>query len=169
MTDRARTGQDSCLQQVLAEHGPALWRLAGTFEFDRARREDLFQETLVAIWRALPRLENPAGLKAYVFRIARNRAMSHIAAEIKAGPTRAPDEQQPAVTNCPYTDAEQHERHRRLRQAVNGLPLGQREAVTLFLEGFSHAEIAEVLDISENNVAVRINRARTQLASRLSS
>jgi RNA polymerase sigma-70 factor (ECF subfamily) len=37
--------------------------------------------------------------------------------------------------------------------------------VTLALEGFSHAEIAQALGISEGNVAVRLNRARSALSA----
>ena len=44
------------------------------------------------------------------------------------------------------------------------LPLTQRQAVTLCLEGLLHNEIAQVLGISENNVAVRLTRARAELA-----
>lgn len=51
----------------------------------------------------------------------------------------------------------------RLLEAVRRLPIGLRQAVTLRLEGMSHAEIAAVLGITENNVAVRLNRARDRL------
>ena len=48
------------------------------------------------------------------------------------------------------------------------LPLGQRQLVTLALEGLSYAEMAEVLDISSNLVGVRLNRARKALTDKLS-
>jgi len=41
------------------------------------------------------------------------------------------------------------------------------QPVMLNLEGLSHAEIAEVLGITENNVGVRMNRARAALAREL--
>ncbi len=149
--------------------GPALWRLAGSFEFDAGLREDLLQVMLAAIWQALPRLDDQRRLKAYVFRIARNRALSHVAR--RAGlPKSTPLAAETADPKpCPYSHAEQGERQRRLVAAVQSLPLGQREAITLFLEGFSHVEIAEILQTSENNVAVRINRARARLTENLSS
>ena len=157
------------MEEIVEQFGPALWRLAGSFEFDSALREDLVQDMLVAVWQALPRLNDRSSLKAYVFRIARNRAISHVARQ--AGRPKAAEwndslEVDPA---CPYQQAEAGERQRRLFAAVRSLPLNQREAVSLFLEGLSHAEIAEVLEISENNAAVRINRARARLTERLSS
>lgn len=157
------------MEVVIDRYGPALWRLAGSFEFDHSRREDLLQDMMVAIWRALPGLKDSSRLKAYVFRIARNRAVSHVARQVRHPRSEPLTDEVPGAQSSPYGEAEQSERQRRLRQVVNALPLGQREAITLFLEGFSHAEIAEVLGISENNAAVRINRARASLTERLSS
>jgi RNA polymerase sigma factor (sigma-70 family) len=157
------------MDTIVEQFGPALWRLAGSFEFDTALREDLVQDMLVAIWQALPRLDNPASIKAYVFRIARNRAISHVAREAARPRSDVLKEEHQGDLACPNQQAEINERQRRLLEAVRSLPLNQREAVSLFLEGLSHAEIAEILEISENNAAVRINRARTRLSERLSA
>ena len=46
------------------------------------------------------------------------------------------------------------------------LPLGSRQVLTLALEGLSHAEIGEVLGLSDNAVAVRLHRARAHLKAR---
>ena len=42
-----------------------------------------------------------------------------------------------------------------------------RQVLVLSLEGLSHREIADVVGITENNVAVRLNRARTAVRERL--
>jgi RNA polymerase sigma-70 factor (ECF subfamily) len=51
----------------------------------------------------------------------------------------------------------------RLMQAVQRLPLIQRQVIVLALEDMDYQEIASVLGISETNVGVRLNRARTSL------
>lgn len=51
----------------------------------------------------------------------------------------------------------------RLKSAIQRLPLAYRQMIALMLEDLSHAEIAEVLGITENNVAVRLNRARKEV------
>jgi RNA polymerase sigma-70 factor (ECF subfamily) len=51
----------------------------------------------------------------------------------------------------------------RLLTVIQSLPVTHRQLIVLMLEGLSHAQIAEVLGISENNVAVRLNRARKML------
>ena len=57
------------------------------------------------------------------------------------------------------------QQHERLADAVRRLPLGQRQAVVLYLEDFSQAEIAATLGITEGAVAVRLTRARDALAA----
>jgi RNA polymerase sigma-70 factor (ECF subfamily) len=46
---------------------------------------------------------------------------------------------------------------------VHGLPIIYRQVIVLALEGLEYTEIAEVLGVSDNNVAVRANRARQLL------
>ncbi|SDT66396.1 sigma-70 family RNA polymerase sigma factor [Actinoplanes derwentensis] len=65
---------DAWLRSVQAEHGPAVYRyLSGLTLGDRAAAEDLLQETLLRAWRHHPMLSrDPAGVRAWLFRVARN-------------------------------------------------------------------------------------------------
>jgi RNA polymerase sigma-70 factor (ECF subfamily) len=54
-----------------------------------------------------------------------------------------------------------------LLQATRQLPLPQREVIILVLEGFSYAEIAEMLDIAPNALALRLSRAKAALKKML--
>lgn len=56
-----------------------------------------------------------------------------------------------------------------LLQNIRGLPLPLRQVITLALEDMPNGEIAAVLGISENNVAVRLSRARATLRERMES
>jgi RNA polymerase sigma factor (sigma-70 family) len=71
----------------------------------------------------------------------------------------------------PAPTAEQHVEaageRARLAAALRRLSPVQREVVLLTLEGLPQREIAEVLGISEPNVAVRLSRARAELTRRL--
>jgi RNA polymerase sigma-70 factor (ECF subfamily) len=51
--------------------------------------------------------------------------------------------------------------------AIQSLPVTHRQMIVLALEGLSHAEIAEVMGITENNVAVRMTRIRKALKDAL--
>jgi RNA polymerase sigma-70 factor (ECF subfamily) len=153
---------------MLQEHDRSLRRLAASYERDQARQEDLVQDIWFAVWRALPRFRDECSERTFIFRIAHNRAVSHID-HWRRRRTDLLDAD--AAIEAPEPDPEhslsQQERHERLRDAVQSLPLSMRQVVVLTLEGLSHAEVAEVLGITGNNVAVRLSRARAELARRL--
>jgi RNA polymerase sigma factor (sigma-70 family) len=65
----------------------------------------------------------------------------------------------------PHPDEQlaQTNQRERLGSAVQSLPVAHKQMIVLMLEGLSHAEIGAVLGITENNVAVRLTRARKAL------
>lgn len=150
--------------RMLGEHGPALRRVAAIYEIDPARREDLFQDVCLALWQALPRFRGDCSERTFVFRIAHNRGLTHgwrargsSAAALEDAEEIADHRRDPESELC------ERDRRERLREAVRRLPPVAREVVALSLEGLSHREIGEVLGLTENNVAVRLTRARKLL------
>jgi len=164
---RAESRDVRCVR-LLQEHDRALRRLAAGYEHDLAKQQDLVQDVWLAVWQALPRFRGECSERTFVFRIAHNRAVSHIDYTQRR---RAEPLEDDAPIAAPGPDPEhslsQQQRHERLRAAVQDLPLGLRQVVVLTLEGLSNAEVAEVIGITENNVAVRLTRARAALARAL--
>ena len=138
-------------------HGNALVRLAWGYTNNAADHDDLLQDILVAIWRALPRFRGESSERTFVFRVAHNRGITfasrrrvHDSLDQHAGiadPRPGPDEQVARATE-----------HARLIAAVRTLPQTLRDTVMLRLEDCSISEIAAVLNVTENNVSVRLNR-----------
>ena len=163
--------------RLLRSHGRALERVAGTFEADPSKRDDLFQEICLAVWRALPRFRGESSERTFVFRIAHNRGLSHASRQLRRGRLEGDslDELLPSGRGTaladprhdPEASALARDRRRILAAAIRALPLAARQVLTLDLEGLPHREIAEVLGISEGNVAVRLHRARHALRERL--
>jgi len=155
---------DARFDRLLRDHEAVVRRLAHSYERDPARRQDLVQEIWLAVWQALPRFRGEASERTFVFRIAHNRAVTHIE-HWQRRRTEVLDEDAPwaDVGPDPEYALSQRERQERLRAAVQALPLNLRQVVVLTLEGLSHAEVADIVGISENNVAVRMTRARAEL------
>lgn len=160
--------RDALFDELLRSHGPALRRVAAAYEADPARREDLFQDVCLALWRALPAFRGDASARTYLFRIAHNRGLTHRARRRNA-PTAELEEAEAVADPAPGPEAGLHsdQRRERLRRAILALPLPQRQVMTLALEGLPHREIGEVLGVTENHVAVRLTRARAALRRRL--
>ena len=152
---------------LMTAEGAALARLAATYAGDRGDREDLFQDIAVAIWQALPRFRGECSERTFVFRIAHNRGIAHIARRrlpiIDSG--EAPDP--PDARPDPEQSLSAEQQNRRLLDAILSLPVGHRQVVTLALEGMSYSEIGQVLGIAESNVGARLTRARQALRTRL--
>lgn len=160
-------GRDADFDALIAEHGPMLRRIASTYEADQEVRRELVQDILLAVWRALPRWRGEAPLKAFVARVAHNRAVTHVAREASAPRRTTLDESLPADGDDPHAALEQDDLRLRLEAAVRALPLSLRQPASLTLEGFGPAEIAALLGLSANVVSIRLTRARAELRARL--
>lgn len=159
----ADTESERRFNVLLDVHGPSLMRLASSYVRNRGEREDLFQEIVIAVWRALPGFRGECSERTFLFRIAHNRCLTHVA---RRRPTAPLDEHDADARDPqPTIEAQLAERQERERllNAVRGLPLAYRQVVTLTLEGLPYREIAQVLGIGESNVGVRLNRARQLL------
>lgn len=161
MSDR---DADGAFQRVFEEHAPAISRMVWGYVDNAADHDDLFQEILLAIWRALPGFRGESSVWTFVFRVARNRALSFVG-------KRHPEDPLPhdATDPRPGPDAEYEAlaTRERLCTAIRRLPEPQRLAVLLHFEGASAREIAVVQGTTENNVAVRLTRARQALRALL--
>lgn len=160
-------GRDQSFEALLDEHGAMLRRIASAYEAGRERRHELEQDILLAVWRALPRYRGEAPLRAFIARVAHNRAVTHVAREA-AEPRRQPlDEETPSATPTPHDALEALDLRDRLATAVRALPLSLRQPALLTLEGFTPAEIAPMLGLNANTVSIRLTRARTALREAL--
>ena len=160
---------DDRFQRLLREYGAAIERMASAYEAEPNERQDLMQEIVFALWRALPAFRGECSEKTFVYRIAQNRGLTHRW-------RRARDARHVELTDVPdvadpATESDiaglQSLRREELLAAVQLLPGLQRDVIVLSLEGLSHGEIAEVLGISEGNVAVRLTRGRAALREHL--
>ncbi len=152
---------EAFFQEVMEQHGAALLRVAGVYGFSGADREELEQEIAVAIWEAVPRWNSTASLKTYLFRVAHNTCIDRMRAGrpvLEGNPDEAI-----ASNSSPENQLINREALRHLQIALQKLPLLQRQAITMSMEGLLPDEIAEVLGATPNYVHVLIHRARTTL------
>jgi RNA polymerase sigma-70 factor, ECF subfamily len=153
--------------RIVVDFGPALVRVASSYERNPALREELVQDVLLAIARALPRLKDPDRIKPFVFRIAHNKGVDHVARHVASPRMEEVPEQLASDEGSPEEDVMRKQRAERLAAAVRRLELPYRQVITLLLEDLSYGEIADALGISLSNVGVRVNRAKTLLRSLL--
>ncbi len=161
-----RTTLERHFDRLVAADGPALKRLAASYTNTPSDRDDLLQEIAMALWQALPRFRGECSERTFLFRIAHNRAIAHLARS-RSRPVAEEEVEVHDPAPDPEAGLAQGQRVERLRRAIHRLPLVYRQVITLSLEGLGYGEIAEVLGISESNVGVRLTRARQILRESL--
>lgn len=154
---------------VLENHSRFIGNALHTYERDPSIREELYQEVSLAIWRALDSFRGEASIKTFIARITHNIGVSHIRRVTRRPIATELHERVPSQTPSPERAVEALSAKQSLMQAINTLPINLRQVVGLYLEDFSHAEIAETLGISSGNVAVRLTRARSELSKIMES
>jgi RNA polymerase sigma factor (sigma-70 family) len=151
------------MDEIAREHGPMIARIAASYEFNAALAQELVQDILVAIWRALPSFRGESSLRTFAARIAGNRASSHALKRAQGPALVALTNELPSDTMTPEAAALAGDRLTRLLAAVRRLPLAYRQPVLLTLEGFKPAEIAELMGLNANIIAIRLTRAKDTL------
>jgi RNA polymerase sigma factor (sigma-70 family) len=154
-------------EQIAREQHAMITRIAASHEAEPHLVEDLVQDIYFAIWRALPAFRGDASMRTFVARIATNRAVTHVARALKVPPSLELTEHIPAHGDNPESRVIALDRSARLAAAVRSLPLSYRQTAMLVLEGLTPKEIADVLGITTNAVAIRMSRAKELLRGRM--
>lgn len=155
-------------EERLAEHRPRLLRLAHSWCHNRAIADDLVQDTLARALNRHAQLRDPGVLGSWLCSILANCWHDHLRGCRETTDIDALEEHELSGGREPDDECLQNEVVARVRRAVAGLPVGQREVVTLVdLEEFSYAEVAAVLEVPIGTVMSRLSRARAALREAL--
>lgn len=172
--DRARARFESEALPLMS----GMYSTALGFTRNAADAEDLVQETFLRAFRGFDRFDPDSNLKAWLYTIMRNAFINtyrkkqrepdtvatgdvedwYLYAKLSEGGV-APSAENTVLEELPDED---------VRKALLSLPEGSRAVVLLAdVEGFSYAEIAEILGIPAGTVVSRLHRARKALEKRL--
>ena len=150
--------------QVEAQREP-LYRLAYSWCHDAGLADDLVQETLLRALDRAAQLADPQRLRGWLCAILANCLKDHFR---RARPLEPLDEEMAAHGQSPEAASASAQLAARVRAEIERLPLGQRQVVTLIdLEGFSYAEVGQILEVPVGTVMSRLCRAREALRARL--
>lgn len=174
--DRARRGDAGAFDSLARAHERALYSHVARILGPGPDAEDVVQDAFVSAWRSLSSFEGTS-FKAWLFRIARNRAIDVIRAQRRRGelpldPPEDPDEPgwaEPAAGGPELSDlAAGTEAVAAVQAALVLVPVEQRDALLLRdVEGFSYEEIAAITVAEIGTVKSRIHRARVTVRNEL--
>jgi RNA polymerase sigma factor (sigma-70 family) len=130
-----------------------------------ALRGDLIQEMTVAVWRSFDRYDPSRAFSTWMYRIALNVAISFFRREDRHQRRRAPIEQAPPASERLPDDP----LVARLLECIDDLGLLDKALVLLYLDGYSHSEIAGVLGITPTNASTKLARIKERLRRTISA
>ena len=150
------------LRQKIANNRTRLFRMAYAWGHNEDLANEITQEALTKALAAIGQLRKPESLNSWLFGILHNcwrdyfrkqRDMTDIDDVVLQ------HEQTPEVLH------EQQDIIKMVRQTIDMLPQGHRQVLSLVdLEGFSYAEVAEILGVPVGTVMSRLSRARRHMA-----
>ncbi|MFH1502228.1 MAG: sigma-70 family RNA polymerase sigma factor [Candidatus Eisenbacteria bacterium] len=138
--------------------------------------EDVAQEAFVRAHRALPRFRGDSKFSSWLYRIAVNRALTHLkrrsrrpaTVEMTMSPRVEAEVRSHRAAEDPERLVLTEEFRARVRDAVATLPPRYRAAVTLFyLEERSYKEVADALGVPMGTLKTHLHRARAMLRREL--
>jgi RNA polymerase sigma factor (sigma-70 family) len=157
--------REQLFREVSSGMNGLISRIALSYEANEPLRHELIQDILLAIWIALPSYRADASLKSFVASIAQKRSISHVTRHAREPRQVELPRDLVSAAIAPDEAAMRNDMRERLVEAIQLLPLPQREAIVLSLEGFSYGEVAQVLGISVNAATIRCQRAKSALTS----
>lgn len=146
---------------LLNQHQKIIHKVCNLYMDLQADREDLFQEITLQAWKAYGKFRGDAKFSTWLYRVALNTAITFFRKEKRQpalfSTTTFPDEN---ATDSPDPVEEQV---RALYTAISDLSRIDKALVMLYLEDYNYNEIGEMMGITANNVAVKMNRIKSKL------
>jgi RNA polymerase sigma-70 factor, ECF subfamily len=189
-----REGDDDAFSILIDRYHASLVRIATLFVPDHGVAEEVAQETWIGVLRGIDRFEGRSSFRTWLFGILANQAKRRGERERRMVPfsalTRSPDGAEPAVEperffqpgeeypgywasppsrwELPETAFLAGEAREEIERAVAALPPNQRAVITMRdVEGWSAAEVRNILSISDTNQRVLLHRARSKVRREL--
>lgn len=137
---------------------------------------DVCQEAFLAVWRSARTFDATVGsVRSWLLTIVRNRAIDHLRRATRTNEHEVPDEALAERHPAPADDGTEAEAMRSTeagatRDLLSVLSPEQRHVIVLsFYSGYSHSEIASMLELPLGTVKARMNRGLAKLRTTLSA
>jgi RNA polymerase sigma factor (sigma-70 family) len=155
----AQRGDPLAMSALMTELAPWIGRICRAIALDQG--EDAMQETLVAIFRNLTTLREPAALRAWARRIAVRESLRLVTGRRELSSSELPERGSPISDVATAMD---------VRDALASLPPAHRAVLVLrHVEDMSEEQTAQILGIDKGTVKSRSNRARSAFSRRWAS
>lgn len=146
----------------IEKHKGILFKISKMYMNCADDQRDLFQEITYQAWKSFSNFRGESQFSTWLYRIALNTAIIFLRSEKKRKSISGNFNEEIAVAVEHY-DFETEENLKQMYAAINQLNNIDKALIFYYLENFSGKEIADEMGITEVNVRVKLNRAKTKL------
>ena len=174
LVDRAKAGDTRAFDELIVKYSPKLYGLIYNMTSNKDDTNDLLQDVFAKAYRSLNRFQGKSSFYTWIYAIGTNMTLNFLKKR-KRRMASSLDEVDSGIQNDPafvdYTNranprkqSDVHSLQEKLNEALQMLSEHHRAVVTMFdVQGLPHAEISQILGVSEGTVRSRLFYAHRQL------
>ncbi|MDN5203401.1 sigma-70 family RNA polymerase sigma factor [Fulvivirgaceae bacterium BMA10] len=148
--------------EVLQDNQGIIRKVANSYCKNVEDRDDLIQEITIHLWKSWNRYNDQFKLSTWMYKIALNVAISFYRKTYRRNTLRETIQQESVFVDGGEDD-DSSENVRMLYHYISQLDELNKALILLYLDKYSHEEIASTLGISKTNVATKISRIKQHL------
>ncbi|PZX58085.1 RNA polymerase sigma factor [Algoriphagus chordae] len=160
------TDRSSEFTALLQANKGILYKVARTYCFSEEEQKDLIQEISFQVWKSFSGYDPKYKFSTWLYRVALNVAISNLRKESKRKEITSPLQDEIVQFSIPDADPV-NEQVAQLYAAIGELKSLDKALMLLYLEEKSYVEIADIMGISETNVATKLSRIKKLIKEKL--
>ena len=151
--------KEKAFSDVVKKYKNTVFTVCYLFSKDQDEVNDLFQETLINLWRGFDSFKGQCDVKTWIWRVSLNTCLT-----FERKKKRRVETVPLSMEINLFTDTDDDTRQiQQLYSRINKLGLVDRAIILLWLENMSYEEIGQIIGISTKNVSVKLVRIKEQL------
>ena len=144
---------------LLNQHQNIIHKICSVYQEQQADREDLFQEITLQAWKSFGSFRKESKFSTWLYRVSLNTAITFYRKGKKSPALLHTDQFSDQADN----ESDKDDQFKAMYKAIGELSKIDKALVMLYMDEYTYQEIAGILGISTNNVAVKINRIKIRL------
>lgn len=161
LVERARRGDRAAMNRLYEEHAARVYTVVRRLAGEDALAEDLAQEAWIRAFRKLDLFRGDSSFGTWMYRLATNTALNRLRRRNRRPEVEREGDPRPS-NPTPVDEAVINQKV--LSEALDRLPPGYRRVLVLHdVEGFTHAEIGELLGIAPGTSKSQLHKARARM------
>ncbi len=156
--------QERLFIDELEKHKESLLRICSIYAIDSESKKDLFQESLLNIWKSLSSFENKSSMKTWMYRVTINVYLG-LTTQNKRAKYQFVDiaKADELIYKNRNLNESEDPRLEKLRKCISHLNESNKAILALHLEEMPYVDISRIIGITENHVAVKLKRIRKEI------